>query len=89
VTTSTANPERLGGLAWAQRTGGALTARERARLLAAISLGQWQNVIGRVKLQLGRLPPGAATGPLRAAGALRPAAGGKDGAVRHVSRSGP
>ncbi len=52
-------PERLGGLEWARRTGGTLTAGERRRLLAAIALGQWENVIGRVKLALGRLPAGA------------------------------
>ena len=34
--------------------------RERGRLLAAIALGQWENVIGRAKLRLGTLPPGAA-----------------------------
>lgn len=52
--------QRLGGLAWARRTGGRLTSRERGRLLAAIALGQWQNVLGRAKLALGRLPAGAA-----------------------------
>jgi hypothetical protein len=29
-------------------------------LLSAIALGQWENAIGRAKLALGRLPPGAA-----------------------------
>jgi hypothetical protein len=29
-------------------------------LLSAIALGQWENAVGRVKLALGRLPPGAA-----------------------------
>lgn len=56
----TPDPQRLGGLGWAQRTAGRLTSRERGRLLAAIALGQWENVIGRAKLALGRLPPGAA-----------------------------
>jgi hypothetical protein len=51
--------QRLGGLAWARRTGGRLNSRERGRLLAAIALGQWQNVLGRAKLALGRLPAGA------------------------------
>jgi hypothetical protein len=54
------DPQRLGGLGWAQRTAGRLSARERSKLLAAIALGQWQNAIGRAKLALGRLPPGAA-----------------------------
>ncbi len=54
------DPQRLGGLGWALRTGGRLTARERGRLLSAIALGQWENAIGRAKLALGRLPPGAA-----------------------------
>lgn len=54
------DPQRLGGLGWARRTGGSLTSRERRRLLAAIALGQWENMIGRAKLALGRLPPGAA-----------------------------
>jgi len=54
------DPERLGGLGWARRTGGRLTSRERVRLLAAIALGQWENVLGRAKLALGRLPAGAA-----------------------------
>jgi len=54
------DPERLGGIGWARRTHGRLTARERGRLLAAIALGQWENAVGRAKLTLGRLPPGAA-----------------------------
>ena len=54
------DPGRLGGLAWTRRTGGRLTRRERARLLAAIGRGQWENVLGRTKLALGWLPPGAA-----------------------------
>jgi hypothetical protein len=55
------DPHRVGGLAWARRTGGRLTAGERRRLLAAIALGQWENAIGRAKLALGRLPAGAAS----------------------------
>ncbi len=51
---------RLGGLDWARRTGGRLTAGERRRLLAAVALGQWENALGRAKLALGRLPAGAA-----------------------------
>jgi hypothetical protein len=54
------DPERLGGLAWARRTGGRLTSAERRRLLATIALGQWENALGRAKLALGRLPAGAA-----------------------------
>jgi len=51
---------RLGGLEWTRRTGGRMARRERGRLLAAIALGQWENVIGRAKLRMGTLPPGAA-----------------------------
>jgi hypothetical protein len=54
------DPERLGGLAWARRTGGRLTKAERRRLFAAIAVGQWENVLGRARLALGRLPAGAA-----------------------------
>jgi hypothetical protein len=53
------DPQRLGGLGWARRTGGRLSTRDRRRLLAAIALGQWENVVGRAKLALGRLPAGA------------------------------
>src|SRR5271154_6769383 len=52
-------PERVGGLGGVRRTNGTLTSRERRRLLAAIALGQWENVLGRAKLALGRLPAGA------------------------------
>ncbi len=54
------DPDRVGGLAWARRSGGELTSGERRRLIAAIALGQWENALGRVKLALGRLPAGAA-----------------------------
>jgi hypothetical protein len=57
---NTPDPQRLGGIGWARRTQGQLTTRERGRLLAAIALGQWENTLGRAKLALGRLPPGAA-----------------------------
>jgi hypothetical protein len=53
------DPQRLGGLAWARRTGGRLSRAERRRLLAAIAVGQWQNMVGRAKLALGRLPEAA------------------------------
>jgi hypothetical protein len=59
-TSDVPDPQRLGGIGWARRTGGRLTGRERGRLLAAIALGQWENVLGRVKLALGQLPAGAA-----------------------------
>ncbi len=54
------DPERLGGLAWARRTGGLLTGAERRRLLGAIVKGQAETIAGRVKLALGRAPAGAA-----------------------------
>jgi hypothetical protein len=53
------DPERLGGLAWTRRGGGRLTGAERRRLLAAIAKGQAENLIGRARLALGRLPTGA------------------------------
>lgn len=46
MTATRPDPNRLGGLAWTRRTGGRLTRRERARLLAAIGRGQWDNVAG-------------------------------------------
>ena len=54
------DPQRLGGLEWARRSGGRLTSGERRRLFTAIALGQWENVLGRAKLALGRVPAGAA-----------------------------
>ena len=56
---NTPDPQRLGGLAWTRRTGGRLSRAERLRLLAAIAVGQWENVLGRAKLALGRLPEAA------------------------------
>src|SRR5271168_1967944 len=56
----TPDPQRLGGLAWATRTGGRLSRRERGRLVAAVALGQWQNAVGRAKLALGSVPARAA-----------------------------
>ncbi|HYQ35022.1 MAG TPA: phosphohydrolase [Mycobacterium sp.] len=53
------DPQRLGGLAWARRTGGQLTRTERRRLLIATAVGQWENAVGRAKLALGRLPAAA------------------------------
>jgi hypothetical protein len=54
------DPQRLGGLAWARRTGGRLSRAERRHLLAAIAVGQWENAVGRAKLALGRIPDAAA-----------------------------
>ena len=56
---ATPNPDRLGGLDWARRTRGHLTAAERRRLLGAIAVSQAINILGRAKLALGRLPDGA------------------------------
>jgi hypothetical protein len=56
---TTPDPQRLGGLAWARRTGGRLSRGERRRLLAEIAVAQSENAVGRVKLALGRLPAGA------------------------------
>jgi hypothetical protein len=53
------DPERLGGIAWARRSGGSLTRSERRRLLGAIVKAQAGNLLGRAKLALGRLPVGA------------------------------
>lgn len=54
------DPERLGGLAWARRTGGRLTRGERLRLLGEIAKGQAVNLAGRARLAAGRVPAGAA-----------------------------
>lgn len=40
-------------------TQGRLTGAERRRLLAAIAIGQLENLAGRARLALGRLPEGA------------------------------
>jgi hypothetical protein len=55
------DPNRLGGLEWARRTHGKLTAAERRRLIGAIAVGQAVNIVGRVKLALGRLPDDASS----------------------------
>ena len=57
---NTPDPQRLGGLAWARRTGGKLSRAERRHLVRAIAVGQWENAVGRAKLVLGRLPAAAA-----------------------------
>jgi len=54
------DPQRLGGLAWARRTGGRLSSAERRRLLVAIAIGQWENAVGRIRFALGRIPEAAA-----------------------------
>ena len=53
------DPERIGGLAWTERTRGALTGAERRRLLGEIVRGQAGYIGGRIRLALGRTPPGA------------------------------
>jgi hypothetical protein len=63
------DPERLGGLAWTRRTNGRVTGAERRRLIAASVAGQWDYVLGRAKLVLGRVPTRA--GEIDLAG-LRP-----------------
>ncbi len=57
--TSHPDPSRLGGIEWTRRTRGALTGSERRRLMGAIARAQAENLAGRVKLALGRLPAGA------------------------------
>jgi hypothetical protein len=46
----------FGGLAWLRATGGALSAAERRKLTRAIIAGQSGNIVGHVKLLLGRRP---------------------------------
>ena len=53
------DPARLGGLGWTRRSAGRLTGGERRRLLGEIAKGQADNLLGRAKLALGRLPAGA------------------------------
>ena len=53
------DPERIGGLAWTERTNGNLTSAERRRLLGEIVRGQAGYIAGRVRLALGRSPAGA------------------------------
>jgi hypothetical protein len=56
----TPDPDRLGGIAWARRTRGALTSRERRRLLGEAVRGQVAYIAGRLQLATGRIAPGAA-----------------------------
>jgi hypothetical protein len=60
MATATPDPDRIGGIAWMRRTGGKMTRAERRRMLGAIAVSQAENLAGRVKLALGRLPAGAA-----------------------------
>jgi hypothetical protein len=53
------DPNRLGGLEWARRTRGALTPAERRLLFGRIAATQVVNIMGRIKLALGKLPDGA------------------------------
>ncbi len=53
------DPERLGGLGWAERTKGALTRAERRHLLAEIVRGQGGYVATRVRRATGRVPEAA------------------------------
>lgn len=53
------DPNRLGGLGWTRRTGGALTRKERARLLGEIVRGQGAYVGTRIRLATGRVPEAA------------------------------
>ena len=53
------DPQRVGGLAWAQRTKGRLTAAERRHLLGSITTGLGSYAAGRIRAATGRVPPGA------------------------------
>jgi hypothetical protein len=53
------DPQRVGGLAWAQRTKGRLTAADRRRLLGPITAGLGTYAAGRIRAATGRVPPGA------------------------------
>jgi hypothetical protein len=53
------DPQRVGGLAWAKRTKGRLTAAERCGLLGPIASGLGSYVAGRIRAATGRVPPGA------------------------------
>lgn len=59
------DPQRLGGIAWLERTGGRLTRAEQRRLVAAIVRTEAELAAGWIRLVLGRRPealPGV-TGP--------------------------
>ncbi len=48
--------QRLGSYEWARQTGGALTAKERRRLIAAIARSYHRLLLDRTKLATGRVP---------------------------------
>ena len=52
--------ERFGGIRWVRRTKGALTAKERRRLMGVVVATQGAYIAGRIKLATGRVPAGAA-----------------------------
>ncbi len=56
MSTSPPEPERLGGIAWLERTRGALTGREKRSLLGVVARTQGQNIAGRLRLSTGRVP---------------------------------
>jgi hypothetical protein len=58
--------ERVGGLYWARRTGGCLTPSERRRLLCTLAKGQWQNLVGYLRLAVGQIPTAATEVDVRA-----------------------
>lgn len=60
MTTPTPDPQRLGGIAWLERTRGALTRREKRSLLGVIARTQGQNIAGRLRFAAGRVPDRAA-----------------------------
>ncbi|MCH9816738.1 MAG: HD domain-containing protein [Actinomycetia bacterium] len=55
-TTATPSADPVGSLAWLRSTGGLLTASERRALTRAILAAQGGNLVGRLKLLLGRRP---------------------------------
>ena len=57
--TATPDPNRLGGLAWAERTRGRLTRSERRQLLGEIVKGQGDYLATRIRRATGRVPEGA------------------------------
>ena len=52
--------ERFGGIRWVRRTKGALTAKEKRRLMGVVVATQGAYITGRIKLAFGRVPAGAA-----------------------------
>lgn len=58
------DPQRLGGIAWLERTHGALTAQERRQLVWPILRGQAEALLGRLALVTGRRPATPTTLPV-------------------------